>query len=452
MPPDTLPLTPRVLTVRKVIVLGLDGFPFTLLQQFLGRGVTPAMQALLRRGSLAQMDSVYPTVSSVAWCSVVTGKNPGKFGVFGFTEVDPQFRIRVPSSRDVRARTMWEIASAAGKRVIGLGVPLTHPPRPVNGVLVSGFLAPRLEGAVHPPGALSRLQKNGYRIDVNVLQARQSVDFLRKDLVEVLAARRRTLLDFLDNDPWDLLVCHVMETDRVNHFMWRHLEEPESEHGRFVIDFYRQVDSLVGEVAERLDGATTLIVMSDHGFCRCRHDVQVNAWLEAEGYLKIGPDRKKGFEAIAPGSRAFAQVPGRIHLLRTDRWQNGSVAEAEYEPLRDELIAKLKDWCDPQTGTPICRKVMRKEEAFHGPYLATAPDIIIDPEDGYDLKAGVEGGKFFTHGPISGMHTYRDAFAYVSDHKLREARPVLYNMGSTILDLLGIEVPADWDGRSILAA
>jgi len=436
----------------KVVVLGLDGFPCTLLQELAERGVTPCLRDLLARGSLAQMDSVYPTVSSVAWTAFTTGKNPGKFGVFGFTEVEPDFRLRLPSSRDVRAQTLWEIASAADKRVIGLGVPLTHPPRPVRGMLVSGFLAPRLEGAVYPSAALGKLQQTGYRIDIDPVRARQSLDFFRKDIGEVLDARRRTLLNLLANEPWDLLVCHVMETDRVNHFMWQYLEAPGTEHADFVTDFYRRVDALVGEVACRLDDSTTLVVMSDHGFCRTRHEVQLNWWLEQEGYLNVGADRKRGFEAIAPASRAMAQVPGRIHILSQGRWQGGCVADQQYQPLRDELIAKLRDWTDLESGTPICKHVMKKEEAFHGPYLATAPDIVIDPADGYDLKASLDAPALFTHGPISGMHTYSDAFVLVSGRSLAARRPAVYDVGATALHLLGLGVPEDWDGSSLIAS
>lgn len=436
--------------MSRVVALGLDGFPYSLLRRLVGEGRMPHMAALLARGSIAEMESVYPTVSSVAWASVVTGKNPGKFGVFGFTEVDPQMQLRVPTSRDVRARTLWEIASAAGRRVIGLGVPLTYPPRPVKGILVSDFLAPRLEGAVHPATILPRIRKHGYRIDIDAQRARQSPDFLCNDLHEALAARQRTVLDFLENDPWDLLVCHVMETDRLHHFLWHAIEEEQSPHHAFVMDFYATVDTLVGEAAKRIDSDTVLMVMSDHGFCRCRHEVQVNFYLRREGYLHLGDGAAQGFQAVGHQSRAFAQVPGRIYLHLRGRWQNGSVEPKSSLALRDEIIERFRRWRDPETGTPICRKVLRKEDAFRGPYLATAPDIILDPTDGYDLKADFDASSLFTHGPISGMHTHDDAFLYISRGSIRCPHPAVYNVGGTILQLLDLPVPADWDGQAVL--
>jgi uncharacterized sulfatase len=176
----------------------------------------------------------------------------------------------------------------------------------------------------------------------------------------------------------------------------------------------------------------------------------LNTWLEREGYLKLGPDRKKGFECIQPGSRVFAQVPGRLHLLRQGQWQGGSVGAEECEPLRTEIIEKLRSWTDPANGSPVCRRVMRKEEAFGGPYLDTAPDVVIDPQDGYDLKAAFDGGDLFTHGPISGMHTQWDAMLCVAGRKLAQRRPVVYDVAATALDLLGVATPEDWDGRSLL--
>jgi len=436
---------------KKVVVLGLDGFPYTLMKKLTKQGVMPSMAGLVEHGSLVQMDSIYPTVSSVAWSSFVTGKNPGRFGVFGFTEVSKNFKLQLPTSRNIRAKTIWEIASAAGKSVIGLGVPLTHPPRPVNGILVSGFLAPRLEGAVSPSSALAKLRRTGYKLDIDPMRARQSVDLLCEDLIDVFDARSRTLLDFYESEPWDLLVCHVMETDRLGHFMWHHVADGGDGHGEFVVDFFRKIDRLIGEIASRLDDDTTLVVMSDHGFCRVSHEVQVNHWLESEGYLKTDLSRGEGAESIAPGSKAFAQVPGRIHILREDSWREGAVSSDEYEQLRDEIISGLKKWTDTSTGKNICRKVMKKEEVFEGPFLATAPDIVMDPTDGYDLKGAFGGKEPFTHGPITGMHTQWDALLYISSHEITDRRPVVSDIGATVLELMDVAVPDDWQGVSVIS-
>jgi len=95
---------------------------------------------------------------------------------------------------------------------------------------------------------------------------------------------------------------------------------------------------------------------------------------------------------------------------------------------------------------------MKKEEALRGDYLAAAPDIIIDPHDGYDLKAGLKKNAIFETGPISGMHTYYDAMFYLQGADSLTKRPVVYDVPATILNLLGLEIPADFDGVNLLSS
>jgi len=433
---------------KRVFVLGIDGVPCTLVKRFLDEGRMPNLGAVLGGGPLAVMTSCYPTVSNVAWACVQTGRNPGAFGVFGFAELTSAMELRIPNSTDLRVRTLWELLSEQGMRVIGLGLPLSYPPRPVNGILVGGFLAPKLEAAVYPPEMVGQLRSWGYQLDIDPIQARQSIDHLKDDLVQCLAGRRRTILELLDSQKWDLFAAHVMETDRINHFMWRFLGEPQTENGAFFLDFYRRLDDLIGEIADRLDSSTELIILSDHGFCSIRREGQLNRWLEEQGYLAYdGP--AEGFTSLASSSRAFALVPGRIHILRKGIWDRGTVAEDDYEDLRRRLIGDLERWRDPETDKPICRKVFRREEIFHGPCVDGAPDILADPENGYDLKAALGPGDVFTSGPLQGMHTYDDALLLIRGHRLKaNANHNILDVMPVIFHLLGMEAPIELDGRS----
>jgi len=436
----------------KVLVIGLDGFPHSLAQRLMEEGVMPNFKALAGEGAFAQMDSIFPTVSNVAWTSYQTGKNPGKFGVYGFAELTPDFELYIPNSTNCRSKTIQEIVSEAGKKVISLGVPGSFPPRPVNGITVGGFLSPALEKGVYPPSALEILKETGYMVDINPMKARESLEFFKEENRKVFEGRVRTLFHLWDTQPWDLFTIHFMDTDRMGHFMFRYLDDEEkgSENHRYYMDFFGWIDGMLGRVREKLDGDTRLVVLSDHGFCRIRKEVQLNRWLQDRGYLSFArpPAHDLDFEAISPQSKAFALVPGKIYILREGKSKIGRVPDAEYSALREEIIGKLGNLTE--AGRPVCKQVLRKEDVLSGDFLDFAPDIIIDPHDGYDFKAGLKKKLIFETGPISGMHTYYDAMLYLKGSDSLSKRPAIYDVPATILNLLGIDIPPDFDGVNLI--
>jgi len=401
---------------RRVFGIGLDGFPYSLAQKLMGEGRMPNLKRLAEEGSLKRIDSVYPTVSNVAWASFQTGLGPGEFGVYGFAELKPDFSIHIPNADDLKAETLWQRLSSRGKRIVALSVPMTYPAPKVNGLLVSCFLAPKLdERAVSSPDVLRKLRWTMYEIDIDPSAAYRSLDEFQGHLTRVSTRRQETALELMGSERWDLFFVHVMDTDRINHFMWHFQHDPDSPHGRFFLDFYSKIDDFIGRVAERLDKHTDLLVLSDHGFCDLKWEVQLNRWLKAEGYLDYENDPERMFQAITPGSRALALVPGRIHLLTKWRWETGAVSDVAYESLRTEIMGKLGELKDPETGEAVCNKIMKREDVFSGPYADRAPDIIIDPRDGYDLKAKLGEGGLFERGVVlDGMHTYSDAMLLTS--------------------------------------
>ena len=397
-------------TPSRIFGIGLDGFPLSLARKFMTDGVMPNLSQLAASGRLREIESVVPTVSNVAWASFQTGKAPGEFGVYGFVELKPDLQLAIPDARSLGEETIWKRLSDAGQRVVSLSVPMTYPAPEVNGLLVSGFLAPQLdERAVSTPEVLEKLARTRYEIDVDPRVAHHSIEAFQRELTRVSAARQKTALALMESEPWDLFFLHVMDTDRINHFMWRSQHEPESAQGTFFRDFYAGIDRFLGEVAERLPGDAALFICSDHGFCDLGREVQLNRWLRSEGYLDYELDPGRMYRAIRPGSRAVSLVPGRIYLLTSDRWDIGAVHPEESESLRNELTIKLKELKDPQSGGTICRRVMNCEEAFGQSATGHAPDIVLDPVNGYDLKAQLGEGDIFETSPRTGMHTFDDA-------------------------------------------
>jgi len=412
----------------------------------------PHCARLLKKGSFRRMKSVIPTVSSVAWSSYMTGKNPGKHNIYGFVDRRPDpLEIFIPTSSHMKSETLWEILSREGMRVAVINVPVTYPPRTVNGVLISGFLATRLEKAVFPPSLSSTLEELGYRIDVDAWKAHEDTEAFLEDLHHTLERRVETALYLMEREEWDFFQVHIMETDRINHFLWEGWENGDPSYAPEFTRFYGKIDQFLGEVEGRVDGDTELIILSDHGFCTLKKEVFVNLWLEEAGYLRLRQGEKRALTDIDGESRAYSLIPGRIFVNLKGREQMGTVdGGTTYEGVREELIAALPTMVDPDTGERIIRAVHKREELYSGPCFEQAPDLVAVPEDGYDLKGNLDQERLTRKGPLVGMHTFDDAALYVRGREISKEDIRITDLMPTILTLMGVPVPEDVDGSALL--
>jgi predicted AlkP superfamily phosphohydrolase/phosphomutase len=436
----------------RVAVIGLDGVGLGLVRDLTARGLMPNLAALARGGTIAPMRSSIPTISSVSWTGFMTGRNPGKHGIYGFTDVKPgTLTTFFPNFGNVRCDTLWDVAGRAGKRAIVMNIPNTYPARALNGLLVSGFVAVNLERAVYPAALLPRLKEDGYRIDVDYLDADRRPEAFFEDLGATLEARRRVYLRLLREEPWDIFIGVVTECDRLHHYFWSQYADPGApHHGRF-LDFYRRLDDVLGALLGALPRGTPTFVVADHGHTLIHREFYPNAWLRAEGLLRFTTETPKGLADVDPASKVFVLDPGRIYVHRRGRYPLGSVDASEADDLlrrvSDGLLALRDDSPEaPAEGRPVPR-VFRRDELYHGPCLDSAPDLVLDFSDGYDPKGALARTTVFGRSVLTGMHTYPDAL-FVAD---RPGVPVddldIIDLAPTILTLLGVDPPADMDGR-----
>ncbi len=441
----------------RVCFIGLDGTPFSLLQRMMREGITPNIAALASTGSLRPMHSIYPWVSSVAWSSFMTGQNPAKHGIFGFVDRDPATgKTYIPTARNMVSPTLWDHLSQAGKRVVVVNVPVTFPPKPVNGVLVGCFLSPSLDKTVYPESLLPALKRLEYRIDTDPWKARESREAGMADILDALEKRLRTLFYLLENEAWDYFMMVIMETDRLHHFYFEPMEQNDPVWAPAFFDVYRRIDAAIGQVRAKLDDNTTLMLMSDHGFCSIKQEVFHNHWLAQEGYLKLNrpPEQIKGpdLTTLAPETLAYCLDPGRIFVNLKGREREGRVEPgAAYERLRDELIAGAEALRDPATGARMTAKAYRREELYDGPLLARAADIILAPVNGYDPKGALYKGVLtYKDKMMVGMHTYEDAMLYISGQNLPPGEVDIRAVMPTILHLLDAPAAPNVDCASLL--
>lgn len=437
---------------QRAVVIGLDGMPHSLATRLMAEGYMPNFKALMDSGSMLQMDSVLPTVSSTAWASIVTGCLPGRHRIFGFVDRVPStYEMFIPTSRQLASKTWVEHFSGLGKRVFSMGVPTTFPPKAVNGILVSGFLAPDLKRATYPLHIADDLAAMGYLIDIDAWQARENRDAFLDEIFTALEKRCEAMFKYLAQEKWDLFVTHFMDTDRLHHFLWGEVEQGQEKFVDWFHRFYRRVDQMLGELVSRLDDDVALMIMSDHGFCTLKRDVHLNYWLRQMGLLEFATDTPRGLRDLAPQSKAYSLLPGRFYVRVQGRDHNGCVQPgAEYETVRQDIAAGLMAIRDPETGEAVIDKVLMREDVFGGDVMDTAPDLIAKPAEGYDLKGGFEKQVLLERSPVSGTHTFDNAMWYMNEKNVDCEDATVVDVLPTLYGILGLELPGEVDGRCLI--
>lgn len=283
--------------------------------------------------------------------------------------------------------------------------------------------------------------------------------------------RESMFFDGLDKVPKGLCVCVFDGTDRMQHMFWRYFDEQHPArpdeipvaHKNAIEDLYRRMDDLVGRTMEKCrDPGTLLMVLSDHGFNTFRRGIDLNRWLEEEGYLKVD-DARRNVEHLAgidwSQTRAFAIGLTGIFINLKDRFSQGIVTSgAEAEQLRAEIARKLALLVDPATGKQAIRRVYEAARAYRGPYKDQAPDLIVGYERGYRVSWEAAIGK-------TSVDVFHDnTKAWSGDHCVDPSvvpgvlfcnravlteNPRLLDIGPTVLDHFGITPPEYMDGRPL---
>ena len=434
----------------RVAFIGIDGVPYSLIADNEDRFEN--LTAIAETGTAGAIDSIVPPESSACWPSLTTGVNPGQTGVYGFQDREiGSAETYVPMGRDVQATRLWDRVQSAGRDATVMNVPVTFPPQRDVQRMVSGFLSPGVEKAAYPDDLRETLQEMDYRIDVNAKLGHDDdkTDFL-EDAYETIGKRYEAFEQYIDADDWDLFFGVFMTTDRVNHFLFEDYEA-DGEYREEFLEFYETVDEYIGRLHEQLPDDVTLIVASDHGFTTLNHEVHCNEFLREEGWLSFDADDPEELADVDESTKAYSLIPGRFYINLEEREANGGIPQEDYDEVRAELKEKLEAWDGPD-GRPVADRVVTKEEAFRGDHADIAPDLVIIPNHGFDLKAGFKGSEaVFDTGPRNGMHSFDNACLFVDDPEARIEDVDLYDIAPTILSLMDVEYDrADFDGSSLV--
>ncbi len=400
---------------KKRVIIGIDGVPFSLMDDLSKRDIMKNFNILKKEGVFAKMKSSIPHISSVSWSSIITGKNPGEHGIFGFTEIMPgTYSLSFPDFSWLKEKPFW--LKEKGKHII-LNVPSTYPPQKLNGVHISGFVSPDLEKSVFPKKYLPKLEELNYQVDVDSSLAHKSKTLFLENLFGVLEARIKTYEYFWQKEDWDTFMLVFTGSDRLEHFMWNSYKNENDQHHRDFLKYFKRIDEVIGEIANNIKKEDSLLLLSDHGMERIKTNFYLNEFLRKEGFLKLDQSQKN-YNQIKKETKAFALDPGRIYLNKKGKYPKGSVEKKEEDSLIEKLISSLSKI--EKENKKIIKNIHRKEEIYKGKETEKAPDLILIENSGFRLRGSINKRALFEEDVFSGKHTPDDSFLFVRTERKEE--------------------------------
>jgi predicted AlkP superfamily phosphohydrolase/phosphomutase len=429
----------------KILIIGLDGATFDLILPWIKNGKLPNFSFIMENGVYGELRSTIPILTPPAWSSFMTGKNPGKHGVMGFFSREKNgYGIKVTNSTHRRAKEIWTMLSENGKTVGMVNVPITYPPKKVNGFMITGMMTtpPKSEDYTYPPFIREELEKIAGRRTLDPLFTYlESEGVFINEAFDSTEKLEKISLFFMEKYKPDFFMVVFNGTDYLQHRFWRHIDpehpmyeaEKSGDYMKIFFKYYQKTDEILGNFLKKANDKTTIIIMSDHGAGPLYKYIHVNSWLMQMGLLKLnrkwttklkyfvyrlgfGPEKiYNSLLSMRLGSipiktnrsntkiraflnnffvsfsdvdwlhtKAYSMGSGLIYINVKGREPSGIVNPGlEYESLRKQIINKLYRLKDHETGESIIEKVYTKEEIYSGPYLDTMPDIVFIPKSGY---------------------------------------------------------------------
>ena len=459
---------------RRVAVIGLDcADPRLLFDRWLDE--LPNLRRLVTAGTWGPLRSVDPPITVPAWSCMLTGRDPGELGIYGFrNRADHSYDgLTVADARAVTTDRVWDHLGRAGRHVIVVGVPQTSPPPAVNGELVSCFLTgdTRRDPYTHPAELRAEVERlvGAYEVDVRNFRS-EDRDRILAEVYAMTEQRFAVCRHLLDTRPWDFFMMVEIGVDRMHHAFWRFLDaehprhEPGHRFGDVIRSYYAYLDDEIGELLERFDDDTAVVVVSDHGARPMLGAICVNEWLVQEGYLVLrepvdGPTPFRDAEVDWSRTRAWGEggYYCRLCLNIRGREPQGIVDPADADALLAELAARLEA-IPGADGRPIGTRAFRPEELWRE-QRGIPPDLVVYFGDlGWRSNGSLGHGRHWTFdndtGPDDANHD-RDGICIVAGPGVPAGRRddlLIYDIAPTILSLAGLPAAAGMRGRALVAA
>jgi predicted AlkP superfamily phosphohydrolase/phosphomutase len=456
---------------RKVLVIGLDcAAPDLVFDQL--ANVMPNLTRLRKEGVYGRMRSSDPPITCPAWAVMSTSRTPGQLGMYGFRHREgfSYTKFSIATAYDVKEPAVWDILSNQGKYVCIVGVPPSYPPPNLNGVSISGFLAPSTESEYASPSSVKTELEGlgGYILDVMNFRT-DDKDRLLKDLFELTENRFKVVTHLMKTKPWDFFMFVEMGPDRLHHGFWKfydkahHAYESGNKFESVFADYYRFLDEKIGEILNLIDDDTIVLVVSDHGAKPMKGVICINEWLQREGYLKLRTqptEQVRLAQADIDWGKTIAWGWGgyyaRIFFNVKGREEKGVIDPKDFEKVRRELAEKLRK-LPGINGEVLDTKISTPEELYNGVVNGDSPDLMVHFDNLSYRSAGTLGhsGVYLSEndtGPDDAVHDWDGIFIiWDPKHKIgRELQGLrIYDVAPTILHAMGMKVPKAMEGNII---
>lgn len=460
----------------KLLIIGLDGASFDLISQFKSEGALPTFSKLINQGLFYPLGSTLPPHTAPGWVSSLTGVNPGSHGIYQFWDTHSSSYVgKFMGSNDVGVPFIWDILNESGYSTGLINIPMTHPPKEVNGYILTWPLSNTLRYC-YPADLIKKIAAHqGHYASDLVTMFNGDVNYINEAL-EITRKRFQTIKYLVKNKPVDLFMTVFTEIDRVSHFYWHYMTNNDRNPGLrdAIRNIYIETDYILGEILELIEDNTTLIIYSDHGFEKGNIDFYVQTYLKEIGLLHLKQEsddyvlEDTWFEYVNKYEKytvdwsetiVYMAAPGSygININLKGRQEKGIVDPAEYDQVCQKVIEQLKLVASPLNDKPLFKDVVKSSSIYSGSLSNIAPDIIMIPENwGTMVHHKITDDEIFSLDPEQkGMHSMDGIFLVygnvVKDLKHRPPQD-LRDIAPTILDLFNIPSPSYMEGASVFSS
>jgi len=457
---------------KRVIMIGLDGATWEIINQLSATGILPTFKNLLRNGVHGNLKSCIPPVTFPAWKCLSTGKRPEKLGVFWWSKINVQQESVVfHSSLSFNDREIWDYLEDFDYTSGIIGMPTTYPPKRVNGFMISEY-SPKEEGFAYPKGLEKELKtKFNFSFDIPDNSSNRE-EFIRKS-IELIESRFKSATYLMKKFKPDFLNITIFHIDPVQHFFYG---EPEVAHAWEIIDEY------INKLIQNSSSHTNFLFVSDHGFSKLNTEFNLENWLIKGNMLHLKNSMvekiiKHNFSVII---RTLYKVIKSTNMLNSDNLSRNETIKSldlidfkksevipsgdgliylndtffNNEKEKDRFLATLKESLlnikDPESGKKLCKEIIFPKKETKEKLKNSAPDIIILPHKGFHITSSLRDPLWNTHPKWRGWHQRNGIFlAYGNSIKKGKTikQATLYDIAPTILHIFGLPIPNDMDGR-----
>jgi len=471
----------------RVIVIGLDGGEWSVINSLIKMGKLPTFQMLKEKGSYGYLKTSLPILTLPAWKCYSTGKNPAKLKVFGFINVDVKNKkIYFVTNNSIKNNEIWDYLGYHGLKCGIICMPGTHPARKVNGFMISSYIydAPN---AVYPKELESELSK--FKFTPPYAYFNVDADKAIK-LSKVSVNKTFDMAIYL----WEKYRPHflhitIKDLDNIQHFFWKYMEMKDPDYGNAIYDIYKIIDRRIKELIEKIDQDTRLILMSDHGFRRLDFKFHLACWLIKRNYLilkrrgslflnvfsNIGVERFRAlynnFSSILKKISMKAMNRGKHaknyadFLRKVVDWEKSIVIPGmggtlyinkpliRADKFKFALKKEIEEIKNPYNNAPFVKGVCLREEIYRGEFEKVSPDMVIVPNTGIGISSVITNKYEWektSYGGWTGDHRLKGIYLmYGKDIKGGVDLGVLsiYDIAPTILHMFDVPIPIDMDGR-----